>query len=73
MSAGRAERHAKLRLLTVLAGCGTPAADVDLTAAYVGRFGRPLAGQQVVVRVTGIERGFRGVAMTYSQICGAGV
>jgi hypothetical protein len=71
-SAGQAERHARLRLLTVLGGYGTPAADVDLTGAYVARFRGPVVGQQVVVRVTGIKAGFRGVPMMYSQICVAG-
>lgn len=46
--------------LTVVDGFAEPAADLDLTVAYVARFGAPRAGEKVFVRLRPVKDGFKG-------------
>lgn len=64
--------NASFRLIQVAAGHAAPAADLDLTAAYTAKFGAPVAGQRVTVRVTAMKDGFKGIPLAYSKICVAG-
>jgi hypothetical protein len=57
---GRRVREEILPQLLTVAGYGELAADLDLTAAYVKRFGAPQAGEKVFVRLRPVKNGFKG-------------
>lgn len=62
-----------LRVFAVLDGHAAPAADLDLTAAYLARFGAPRAGWRIVVQLTPMQNGFKGQPLQCSAIVtGAG-
>jgi hypothetical protein len=60
VSAGVEYVKKSFRQLLTVAGYGELAADLDLTAAYVGRFGAPQAGEKVFVRLRPVKNGFKG-------------
>lgn len=59
------------RLLDVIDGHAAPAADLDITEAYVARFGAPKLGQRVSIRITAMKDGFKGIPLGYSAIVAA--
>jgi hypothetical protein len=71
LPAGLSSIEVLYRRLTVLAGHAGPAVDLDLTAAYSAKFGAPVAGQRVFVRITPMKDGFRGIPRAYSALVAA--
>ncbi|HEV2207697.1 MAG TPA: hypothetical protein VG167_02925 [Verrucomicrobiae bacterium] len=63
--------NAHFRLIDVVAGHAAPAVDLDLTEAYTGRFGAPVLGQRISVRITPMKDGFKGIPLGYSAIVAA--
>jgi hypothetical protein len=63
--------NSRFRRLTVVAGHAGPAVDLDLTAAYSAQFGAPVAGQRVVVRLTPMKDGFKGIPLEFNALVAA--
>jgi hypothetical protein len=60
-------RH-RFRQLTVAPGHAGPGADLDITAAYLARFGAPLAGEKVFVRLSAMKDGFKDTPLQLDAI-----
>jgi hypothetical protein len=68
VSQGINNLNASFRLLSVVAGHDT-AADVDLTDAYVAKFGAPQITQRLAVRISPVKDGFKGIPFEFTGIC----
>lgn len=68
-SQGISNRNSKFRLITVVDGAAGPA-DIDISAAYVAKFGALTADAAIQVRITPQTTGFKGVALKFTAING---
>jgi hypothetical protein len=67
VSAGIENVSSKFRLIKVVAG-HTASADIDISTAYVAKFGELIAGQKVTARITPMKDGFKGIPLAYAAI-----
>jgi hypothetical protein len=68
LSAGILKVGRRWRQLTVVRGHAGPGVDLDMTAAYVARFGAPQAGQRLFVRLSAMSNGFRDAPVQFETI-----
>lgn len=62
----------RFRQVLVVPGHAGPGADIDLTAAYVARFGAPRVGRRLFVRLSAMKDGFKDRPVQVDAIVGAG-
>ena len=68
---GRMSVQSKYRRLATVAGHAAPAADIDLTAAYLATFGAPKPGSRIFVRIAPMKDGFKGFPLAFNAIVAA--
>lgn len=62
-SPGKTSVDSQYRLVSVVAGHDV-AADIDISADYIAKFGAPTVGKRVSVKIIPVKNGFHGVAIT---------